>query len=27
MTDMIYISVVVLFFVISGFYIRFCEKL
>jgi len=27
MTDLIYILVVVLFFVISGVYVRFCEKL
>jgi len=27
MTDLIYILVVVLFFVISGLYVRFCEKL
>jgi hypothetical protein len=27
MTDLIYILVVVAFFVISGVYVRFCEKL
>lgn len=27
MTDLIYISVVVLFFALSGVYVRFCEKL
>ena len=27
MTDLIYIGVTVLFFVISGLYVRFCEKL
>jgi hypothetical protein len=27
MTDLIYIGVTVLFFVVSGLYVRFCEKL
>jgi hypothetical protein len=27
MTDLIYISIIVLFFVVSGWYVRFCEKL
>jgi len=27
MNDLIYIAVVVAFFVASGFYVRFCEKL
>ena len=27
MTDLIYIGVVVLFFVVSGLYIRLCEKM
>ncbi len=27
MTDLIYIGVIVLFFVVSGLYVRFCEKL
>lgn len=27
MTDLIYIAVMVLFFVVSGWYVRFCEKL
>jgi hypothetical protein len=27
MMDLIYIGVVVLFFVVSGLYVRFCEKL
>jgi len=27
MTDLIFIGIVVLFFVVSGFYVRFCEKL
>jgi hypothetical protein len=27
MTDLIYIGITVLFFVVSGLYVRFCEKL
>jgi hypothetical protein len=27
MTDLIYVGVTVLFFVVSGLYVRFCEKL
>jgi len=27
MTDLIYIGVTVLFFVVSGLYVRFCENL
>jgi len=27
MTDLIYIVITVLFFVVSGLYVRFCEKL
>jgi len=27
MTDVIYVGVIVLFFVVSGLYVRFCEKL
>ena len=27
MTDLIYIGVVVVFFVVSGLYVRFCEKM
>jgi hypothetical protein len=27
MTDLIYIGVIVLFFLVSGLYVRFCEKL
>ena len=27
MTDVIYIGITVLFFVVSGLYVRFCEKL
>jgi len=27
MMDLLYIGVVVLFFVVSGLYVRFCEKL
>jgi len=27
MMDLVYIGVVVLFFVVSGLYVRFCEKL
>jgi hypothetical protein len=27
MNDLIYIGVTVLFFVVSGLYVRFCEKL
>jgi hypothetical protein len=27
MTDFIYIGVIVLFFIVSGLYVRFCEKL
>jgi len=27
MIDLIYISTIVLFFVVSGLYVRFCEKL
>jgi len=27
MSDLIYIAIVVLFFVVSGLYVRFCEKL
>ena len=27
MTDLIYIGVTVMFFVVSGLYVRFCEKL
>ena len=27
MTDLIYIGVTVLFFVVSGLYVRFCERL
>ena len=27
MTDLIYIGISVLFFVVSGLYVRFCEKL
>ena len=27
MTDLLYIGLTVLFFVVSGLYVRFCEKL
>jgi hypothetical protein len=27
MTDLIYVGITVLFFVVSGLYVRFCEKL
>jgi len=27
MNDVIFVGVVIIFFVVSGFYVRFCEKL